>query len=259
MDKTALKTWIIIVAISGSSLSLVFFKYLQHVRTQHVNAIISQTTAHYQKLFSAKISTLLNELKFAQNFLQSSKDIDLISFQQLSRPKKQAASALIALEWIPRISEENLEQHQSNTRLHGNSDYLVKELTLRGKFTPVRKRTHYYPILYAEPNAFNKNILGYDIGSDPEQLSTLKRAVTTTTGTSTATLTLVQNNVTQDGFIILMPVYKANLSTDSTELRARELRGFIAGAFSISELIKDSLGFIKNPSTIIRFIDITEP
>jgi len=247
------------VAVIGCSLSVLLFQNLQNSKSQHINSIVSNTSERYQEILEIKLSSLFQEMEIAQNLYQNSNTKNAKSFQIVARPMVNRANGLVALEWIPRVTHRNLKQHQKSANLDGRPNYYVKEKSISGEFKAVNERPYYYPIYFAEPKPTNIAIQGYDIGSNPDRLSALLHAMENNITVATVPLTLLQNNLPYDGFLILKPVYHTNTLTDSIETRTKNLKGFIVGAISVTALLNSTFNFLTDPTSTVSLNDITEP
>jgi len=248
-----------LVAVIGCSLSVLLFQNLQNSKSQHIQSIVSNTSVRYQKILETNLRALFQEIEIAQSLYQNSNTEDAKTFKIVARPMVNRANGLVALEWIPRVTHQNLKQHQKSASLDGWSNYYVKEKSNSGEFIAVNERPYYYPIYFAEPKHNNVAVQGYDIGSNPDRLSALLNAMENNISVTTAPLTLLQNNLPNDGFLILKPVYHTNTLTDSIETRTKNLKGFIAAAISVNALLNSTFNFLTDPSSSVSLNDITEP
>ena len=101
---------------------------------------------------------------------------------------------------------------------------------------PEGTRSIYYPVTYLEPPDFrNMRALGYDVYSEDIRRQSVDRAISTGQTTITGKITLVQetDDDIQNGFLMLMPVYGFDESTNQVQLE-----GFVYSVFRMNDFVQ---------------------
>lgn len=70
------------------------------------------------------------------------------------------------------------------------------------------ERQEYFPVYYVEPLIGNEAAFGFDLGSNSTRLEALEKSRDTAAPQVTASITLVQENAKQKGFLAFLPIYK---------------------------------------------------
>lgn len=254
-----MKKWILLVAILGYGLTALLFQNLQITKSHHIESIVSNTSDHYRKILEAKLSSLFREMDVARHLYQSSNTVNIDTFRIVARPMVESKNGLVALEWIPRIAKKDLQNHLKLAQSSGLENYFVKEKSASGEFISVPPRPYYYPVYFSEPEKSETSAQGYDIGSNPDRLFALLKAMEKNITVATVPLTLSENKLLYDTFLIFKPVYQNSKSIETQEERISHLKGFVVGVFSTKALINSAFGFLDNPNNSITLNDITEP
>ncbi|MFZ8922095.1 MAG: CHASE domain-containing protein [Nitrosopumilaceae archaeon] len=137
------------------------------------------------------------------------------------------------------------------------------------KFTihPEGTRTKYYPVTYLEPHDFrNTRALGYDVYTEEIRRQSVDEAINTGQTTITGKITLVQEvgKDIQNGFLMLLPVYGIDDTTDQVKLQGLvysvfRMNDFVEGIWD-TEIFKDIEIKIYDSPTISEnlFFDSTK-
>ncbi|HXE37135.1 MAG TPA: CHASE domain-containing protein, partial [Azonexus sp.] len=113
------------------------------------------------------------------------------------------------------------------------------------KIWPAGERELYSSVVYIEPlNERNQRALGYDMYSEPTRRDAMERARDTGRPALTSKVTLVQE-VEQDvqaGFLVYLPVFRADLPTDTIAERRKALIGYVYSPFRARDLLRTMIG-----------------
>lgn len=142
-----------------------------------------------------------------------------------------------ALEWIPRVVHSERGIYESKLYL----DFPEFEITERheqGHMIVAGEREEYYPVYYVEPLIGNEAAFGFDLASNAIRLVTLGKSRDSATPQATSSITLVQENENQKGFLAFVPIYRGNSSTLSK--RRENLIGFALGVYRVGDIFASS-------------------
>lgn len=114
-----------------------------------------------------------------------------------------------------------------------------------------------FVITYIEPEQDNRQAVGLDIGSEMMRRKAALDSAKYNEVQLTAPITLVQaNKQTQQGFLILMPVYTSHEVSDIPEQRLNQLFGWSYAPILINEVLSTVSGLGNDVS--LRITDITD-
>ena len=141
----------------------------------------------------------------------------------------------------------------------GLDDFTVK---------PAGVRDIYVPVVYLDPaTVMNRRAVGFDIYSEPNRRAAVNLAIDTGRAAMTAKIILVQENpetnvATQNGVLLIQPVFDLTMPTATADERRTAVQGFIVAAFRMGDLMnyvlqagdKDEDGLIS-----VRLYDASTP
>ena len=139
---------------------------------------------------------------------------------------------------IPR----ELQDHLARMRGEGFKDYVIR---------PEGVRDFYTAISHIEPfSGANLRALGYDMFSEATRRAAMERARDTGDAALSGKVVLIQDTEQtkkQAGTLLYLPVYRQGMALDSVKARRAALRGYVYGAFRMTDLITNVLseGFSK--------------
>ncbi|MFC3033865.1 CHASE domain-containing protein, partial [Pseudoalteromonas fenneropenaei] len=114
-----------------------------------------------------------------------------------------------------------------------------------------------FVITYIEPEQNNREALGLDIGSEAMRRKAALDAAFNNDVRLTAPITLVQaNERAQQGFLILMPVYKTTTVPQDSRQRLEHLFGWSYAPILINEVLNSVAGLEND--VFLQISDITE-
>lgn len=151
-----------------------------------------------------------------------------------------------ALEWIPRISEDQRTAYEERANREGFPGFRITERVSQGRMGPEGRHSEYFPVYFVEPLKVNEAAVGFDLASNPTRLQALEAARDSGMQSATARITLVQEAGTQHGFLIFQPVYRRGAPLQTAEMRRAALAGFVLGVFRIGDMVDYAL---RNVST----------
>jgi len=115
---------------------------------------------------------------------------------------------LQALEWIPIVTAAERAGFEAMARQQGLAAYRIMELDGAGNLAPASAKARYFPVLFAYPEAVNKEAIGLDLASHPDRLAAIERCMESHEIVATAPVRLVQEKAeTAYGILIFAPVY----------------------------------------------------
>ncbi|WP_372627510.1 response regulator [Arsukibacterium sp.] len=114
-----------------------------------------------------------------------------------------------------------------------------------------------FVIQYIEPEIHNSEAIGLDIGSEAMRRNAALSAARYNTVQLTAPITLVQAaQKSQQGFLILIPVYNISPAPTTEQERIRHLFGWSYAALLIDEVLSTVAGL--GPNVVLNISDITD-
>ncbi|MBW3563677.1 MAG: CHASE domain-containing protein [Acidobacteria bacterium] len=126
------------------------------------------------------------------------------------------------------------------------------------EFWPATDAPEFHAILFLEPlDERNRAAIGYDMFSESTRRAAMVRARDTGQPTASGRVTLVQeiDDDVQSGFLIYVPVYAGERTSETVEERRENLQGFVHSPFRVTDLLRGVFGTEIRPQVAFRVYD----
>ena len=197
------------------------------------HALIRETIAGYEA------SLLSLKLLFTYRQPVDRELFSAAALTQLSRHK-----GFLALEWAPRVSGADRLSWEKNHQAELAPFNRIRERVRGGQDVISADRDVYYPLLYAEPYAENKKVLGSDAAISPLE-NEIKQAIATDNFQFGGLVKLVFERGANDGIILVGPVRPAPPAES----------GVILGVFFVKDLLNQPWSRAPAAELDVMFID----
>jgi signal transduction histidine kinase len=175
-------------------------------------------------------------------------------FRQFVGPSLKRYQAIQALQWVPVVTERGRAEFIAQAR-QSFPPFQITETGDDGKPRPASTRDFYYPVLYVQPYKLNREVLGFDMGSDPAIKELLEAVADQGQLRVVSTVDVVSSNPSQATLTVYLPVYRNTEipgeggpgdedSTETVEQTPRELQGFVVGTFHTGDMIRRALDYL---------------
>ena len=134
------------------------------------------------------------------------------------------------------VRPEDRAVHEKSVQTEGFPNYRIR---------PDGARPMYTSIIFLEPfDARNKQAFGYDMFSEPVRRAAMEQARDSGEPSVTGKVRLVQeiDSDVQAGFLMYLPLYRAEASLDTVEARRNALIGFVYSPFRMRNFLEGVLG-----------------
>lgn len=185
-------------------------------------------------------------------FYHSSEYIDKDEFSIFVGEILRSYSYIEAIDWAPTVKGSERTKFENLGRLN-YGQYEFHEKNGSKKFKIRQKADEYFPVLYVEPSANRKNVLGFDYASESIRNEALTRARNLAKTQASAGVTLVALETT--GVLFFSPIYK-NLADDGLNDK-QTLLGFVVAIVPLQNVVDLAIKPLKPAGTNIIIHDIT--
>jgi diguanylate cyclase (GGDEF)-like protein len=203
------------------------------------------------------INQYLSRLVALRALFESSRDeVSRRQFEIFAERTLRDQTAIQSVSWIPRVSHEERAARERSAIDDGIPGYHIKAVALGpdGSLAPSQERDEYFPIFYSTEKSKTSPVFGIDLASEPKRRETLERAWRNNQPATFADFTLHTGAGDRLGFIVMLPIYRHDLSHDTEEERKRNLIGFVQGAFQTSVMIETILTAAPKPVGLDLFL-----
>ena len=204
-------------------------------------------------LVDSYLQSVQNNLTAIARLFASQEHVTREQFNRFSK-NYAAKRGLQALEWAPRVFDQNKAGFEERVQKQGFVDFRITEM-VNSNMVFVSKRKQYFPVLYLAPKQTNRNAFGFDLGSNPVRLAALFEARDSGKQIASASISLVQESGEQLGLILFNPVYQTSAVVDTLDERRKHLSGFIVGVIRVEDLIEAALTNLTQNRQKLHIID----
>ncbi|MDD1641073.1 MAG: CHASE domain-containing protein [Methylococcaceae bacterium] len=222
----------------------------------------SQEQARISAIFEERANLLHNALQNEINrhieinqtlkgFFDSSINVTPNDFKLFTQSVFSNHKAILALEWIPRITTINRSFYE---QLLGPG-FAIRAADGKQGMQPVSLRSEYFPIAYVEPFQGNERAFGFDISTNQMAYQAIQMARNTGETTVTDLIDLVQEPKNSPGAVIYSPVYQPHKILNTLEQRRQYLRGFVASVLLVGNEVNEVKSHFDNLQILLKITD----
>jgi HD-GYP domain-containing protein (c-di-GMP phosphodiesterase class II)/CHASE1-domain containing sensor protein len=256
----------------GTTLTLVVFfltRYweLREIKQEFILAAADRSTA-VRRVFETRL-TMLELIRpvlaraISGNLSRSGEirsdgiaPLDQREYHELLLPFFPHAEGIKDVEWVPRVPDADRAAYESAIRQNGIEGFQITQQDKQGRFVPASRRGEYFPITFVEPNACHAVVTGFDVASEPTRFTALSLARDSGQTVASGRIAFIEDS-TQYGFIVALPVYRADVPADTVEERRKNLLGFVLGVFRPGNLLEWALGELQPQGIDVCLRDAT--
>jgi diguanylate cyclase (GGDEF)-like protein len=247
---------LIAVTLVGATATVTGFFYYQtteQVRLRGDFETLARDRAQSLRMQLAKQETLLRLLG---GFFEASSETipgDLATFAMEFREFSQGVlslephlQAVAIIARLPEAKRGRLEQ-----AMGAPAGFRLREVGENGGIRPASRRSEYYPVLVAEPQARNAALLGLDLATAPGLWQAMTHARQTGRLTASPTSRLLDPQAEEYTVWQFLPVYQ--------DEGQRRVKGFAALVFQVDRLVERSLAETPSLDIDLELADTSAP
>ena len=238
------------------ALSIVFALTYQTEKSR-IQMEFDNQASSIDRLLVEYANHVIDTTEVFRDLYSASDDINRSEFAIFSKSILQRHAEIQAIEWLPRVTAEQLAGFEKAVQAEGYPDFKVKEADAHGHMQPVTPRAEYLPILFVEPMAENAKTFGLDSASQPISMASKQHALKTGKPSVTQSLTLAQRNDREPAILVSIPIF-AKPSKQATGT-SPELTGFISTVLLPARMIDLAMQGVLKQDMAIQLIDLSAP
>ena len=214
--------------------------YAEHETQQHAVKTFERLAQRSKTLIEGRLQTYFDALRAGRGLFvvrQTTSRAEWRAFVQAIDLQKRYPG-LHGLGFIRAVAGGQKARYEAQVRQDLSADrqgfppFAIK---------PAGQRPDYFVIEYIEPLPINVPALGLDVKAEARRRAAAERARDTGEVAATERIVLVQDQEHQPGLLLLLPLYKAGLPTDTVEARRRALLGFVYSPLKTRAFIQEAL------------------
>ncbi len=246
---------VILMVLSGFALTVFGLDMTKKFEREWVKKTFTNRALELSMAIKEEIDLDLENLNSIKAFYASTGYVNRIEFKEFTQPILERHPSIRALEWIPRMTDENREEYIAKAHVDGHRDFRIFKVTEEGNFIEAKAGGEYFPIYYVEPFEDNKKVFGFDVSSSPVRWRSLIKSLNTGRMTATAPLRLLQDDFNEFGILVFNPIYQKKTSASFAEERYKNIKGFVVGVFHIAGMIEGVLTTLQTQGLNIYLFD----
>jgi PAS domain S-box-containing protein len=233
------RRWLAAVLVVGGGvlLTAVAFTTRRRMESQHIEADFRRRSSVLASGFQRLLEGRLDALRSLTSFDAASTYVRRVEFQTFAASIRAGLPSIQALEWAPRVTDEDRPEHERSARIEGHPLFQFTERDPQRELVRASRRPEYFPVYFLEPTDGNEAALGFDLASDAARKAAMEKARDTGRMIATERIGLIQDPGRRRGFLVLVPVYRRELPHQTVAQRRVGLKGFYVGVFRTDEIV----------------------
>ncbi len=238
-----------VAVILGLLIAFGMYWQLRTLDQQRIEKQFTELAQQQSQHLQWNLLNFINALHTAGDLFATIEDVGKSEFRELAHIVGNRYPGILALEWLPRIANENRD-HFVEKLNREHEEFLITEF-FEGRLRPAQERDRYYPVTYIEPYRdadYNRWALGFDhfsegVRREPLEQALRRGSVTVTpslvferTGPGERQIQDMENNL---GIILYKPVYETLSAPAEDESADGDMaRGVISLLFKIQSAMR---------------------
>ena len=225
-----------ITAVTGTTLGIFLVFYIAGNKHEMASSRFTSTANKITDEISDNFEHSVSAIHHLSSFYSSSEHVTHSEFQAYVSSFIKHSPEIHSLQWIPKITHQQRAQHEAEQSIL-KPGYRITEQSDNNILAPANARKYYYPITYIYPLHNNKQVLGYDMASNPMHKNMLEQAISTNTIAVTNKIPLIQQKDNTQTILIALPVIRAREQTRPSA--NNNIIGFVSGRFITNKIFND--------------------
>ncbi|MGH8583724.1 MAG: CHASE domain-containing sensor histidine kinase [Gammaproteobacteria bacterium] len=201
-----------VLGAAGLGLLVLAFVLARGWEGYRAQARFEEVAENYRAALQRQIDQQLEALHHLGSLFRASRLVERREFRIFAEDVRTRHPAIYSLQWRERVARAGRAAFEARVQAEGFRGYMIKDASPDGRFTRAPERAEYFPIVYAEPLAANRSVLGLDRVNEPRRLAALQQAISGRSAVSTSAVQLLErlNDPTASyALLLLSPVYRA--------------------------------------------------
>ncbi|MEC4718570.1 EAL domain-containing protein [Noviherbaspirillum sp. CPCC 100848] len=242
----------VLALLAGLIATFVLFAGIRRLEHDKIELEFQQRANIRILTIQQQLDQTIHTLRVLNQAFVSFQDVSREQFRNFSQPLLQRHSYIQALNFHRVVDAEGRDAYELEMR-RVYPDYVMRQMK-DGRLVPAEAARQHLIVDYVEPLRGNEAALGLDVAPNTHLAEAVRWATDSGQPTSTALLTLAQGGGRQTGFLVVMPLYRHGMPTDTVDERRAAFIGDTAAVFKAEVLVEKILsesGMLNDPSLSI--------
>ena len=230
-----------VVLLIGSGLSIASYLSLQSRESSLLATRFELTAQHQARSLEAAFRTT-SPGKLGARLTRGSDSQRRLALADFVSRRMMSDSHVLAYCWIPKLSHDEIDEHEQQARDSGLPGYQVHPAHVPGAVAKDHiGRDHVFPVLVAEPGMPDDACLGLDLASIPEVAAAIETVLHT--GRQTASLAFLwpRRESSRHVSVLIRPLLSERSADHSAEDRKEKLVGLFASVIDLGSVMTQTL------------------
>ncbi len=247
----------VITCAAGILISVVLFFIVHDWVKKNQRIEFESRSMGYANAVKQSIHDYVESLKFFGDFINNSEQVTRKDFSEFAMSAISRHPGIQAFSWNPLILNSERAEYEARAQEEGFENFMFTERTENNELVRAAQRDEYVIVYYIEPLEDNKPAFGFNIASNPLRLKAINQSFDTGNLSATDRVTLVQEEGEQYGILLLLPIYKKNVSLKTTEDRRKHRKGFIVEVLRIGDFVEIALKDFSDEGINVYLYDLS--
>ena len=241
----------------GIAVSLILYVMVNNWEQEQQRFEFESRAKGYANAVQTRLIGNMEALLFLGDFFNNSTKVTRQEFSRFAKSVLPRYPGIQGFSWNPLVLDNERGAYESLARDEGLENFQFTERTKEKKLVKAAHRPEYVIVYYIEPIEKNKSALGFDIASNPIRREAILKGFRTGKLSATERITLVQESGSQFGILLILPIYKQDVSLTTEQDRHEYRKGFVVEVLRIGDVVETSLTGFSDEGINLSLYDLT--
>ena len=246
----------LLALLLGATFSAVIFAVLRRMENGDLRESVGQIVNDRAEVLRGQVMRSMEVLHGIGSLYAARGEVSRGEFRAFVADALSRQPELQALAWDPRVLGSERTAWEERAQAEGFAGFHFTEEKPGGSLGPATARDEYFPVYFLETLEKNAAAFGFDVGSEPNRREAMDKARDSGSPTATAPVRLAQEQGSQRGFLVFLPLYGG--TADSVLHRREHLSGFAVAVFRIGDLLDISLRAVGERGIGVSIVDAAD-
>ncbi len=245
------------IAAFTLGLALFTFCIVYYFGQDRLNLEFRHDGAEMSHILQDTIKQDVQSLIDLRSFYTSLGEITPDGFATFTAPLLASSPAISGLGWAPRVAQAERLAYEQAIRDQTFPGFLIYEEDGAGNLLPAAPRAEYFPVALVAPMSLNRNLLGFDLGSEAARLAAILQARDSGELAASAPIRLARKTG-ETGILLLLPVYRRAAPFNTLAERRANFVGLVNGVYRVDALLENAFSGLSRHDIEIYLYDLGE-
>ena len=248
--------WVTAIALLGLLLSALAYQFSQSREEARLQTHFDLLTNDRALRLQSTLDQSLNILTSMRGLFDASEEVTRDEFKVMAAPILERSPDIMALNWAPKVMRSERQAVEQSLREEGYATLGLYDVSPEALHPQTAsERPLYFPVMYSEPEARNRQAIGLDTYARAESRASMDAAIRQGKQWSTPPFTLVQDPKGPVAIAVYQPVFTHSLPLTTPDERTAALRGFVILLLRPGVLMENTLDKLTPGGLDVQLLD----